>query len=67
MTTVLALVAGVGAHLLTMAVLLLGVGALREKVSGLGLLEVEPYRTLLKWVVIGISAGVGVLAFQAVA
>ncbi|MGW9232951.1 hypothetical protein ACWGPT_19005 [Pseudorhizobium sp. NPDC055634] len=67
MTTVLALGAGIGAHLLTMAVLLLGVGALREKVSGLGLLEVEPYRTLLKWVVIGLSAGAGVMAFQAVA
>ena len=66
MTTVLGLVAGIGAHLLTMAVLLLGVGALRERVSGLGLLEVRPYRTLLKWVVIGVSACVGVMAFQAV-
>lgn len=60
MTTALAVLAAVGAYFLTMAVL----GFLRFNVQAFGILNVQPYRSVVKWVTLGASAYAGYAAFS---
>lgn len=64
MTTALAVLAAVGAYFLTMAVLLAVFGFLRFNVPAFGILNVQPYRSAVKWATIGASVYAGYVAFS---
>lgn len=67
MTTILAIIGAIGAYLLTMAVLLFLAASLGASGGAFGLIKVQPYRGLLKWTFIAVSAGAGYVTFQALA
>lgn len=63
MMTALAVIAAVGAYFLTMAGLLMALGTIRFNVPAFGWLNVQPYRSVAKWVVIGTSGFAAYVAF----
>jgi hypothetical protein len=64
MTTPLAVLAAAGAYFLTMAILLAVLGFLRFNVQAFGILNVQPYRSAVKWATIGASVYAGYVAFS---
>lgn len=65
MMTGLAIIAAVGVYFLTMAVLLAVFGVLQFNVAAFGFLNVQPYRSMVKWAIIGASAWGGYTVFAA--